>query len=176
MTAIQTFDGPRAPLVFPCAVVIDSAEKLPFAFATIRADAKDERRPLLVPLVRGNLPCGDYSLEGMETRVAVERKSKTDLYQTLGRAHNRRKFIQYHIGPMHERYEFAAVVCEADWTELVTDPPEFTKVTPKTVFRTVMAWAVRYNRVQWFFCPGREFAEKVTFQLLEKYWRSTHVS
>src|ERR1700722_3942703 len=157
------------PLVFPLAVVIDSNEQRPWTFSRMRADAKDGRAPLLVPLVRGNLPCGDYSFEGYETRIAVERKSLADLYQTLGRG--RHKFVKYHLAPMHAGYDFGAVVVEADWAEVVAAPPEYTKVKPKTIFRTVTTWMVRYNRVGWMFCPGRDFAEKACFRLLEKAWR-----
>ena len=36
-----------------------------------------------LPVVRGTLATGDYSVEGLEAFVAVERKSREDLYGTL---------------------------------------------------------------------------------------------
>lgn len=37
------------------------------------------------------LKTGDYSIKGMETRIAIERKSMADLFGTLGKGHKRFK-------------------------------------------------------------------------------------
>src|SRR5579862_2289911 len=102
------------PAVFPVAVVVDNREQLPFAFASIRTDARDGRRPLIVQSVRGTLQSGDYSLAGFESRVAIERKSAADLFNTLGQG--RRRF-QNELQRL-SAYDFAAVVIEADWDEI----------------------------------------------------------
>ena len=63
----------------PATIVIDTREQEPYSF--------DSR---LVAAVRRALPAGDYSVEGMEERVAVERKSLDDFVSTV--IHARRRF------------------------------------------------------------------------------------
>ena len=50
-------------------------------------------------------------------------------------------------------------------------PPAHSQLNPKTVFRTITAWEVRYPNVHWHLCPNREFAEVKTFRLLERFIR-----
>lgn len=158
-----------SPLVFPIAVVIDTREQLHFSFQNIVADAKDGRLPVAVETVRLGLKAGDYSLAGCESRVAIERKSLEDLFNTLGQG--RARFQRELDRLSAPSYEFSAVVCEADWSMILAYPPERSQLRPKTVFRSVIAWQMRYPRLHWWMCPGRAFAEKVTFRLLERFWK-----
>jgi ERCC4-type nuclease len=155
-------------LVAPFTLVIDSREQTPYAFAGLRSDADAGRRPLLVRTVTRGLEAGDYSLEGFERLVAVERKSLSDLFATLGQA--RARFVR-ELRRLQALYEFAAVVVEAGWEDILVRPPPRSRLRPKTVFRSVVAWQQRYPRVHWWMCPSREFAEVVTFRMLERFWR-----
>ncbi|MDE2097140.1 MAG: ERCC4 domain-containing protein, partial [Patescibacteria group bacterium] len=119
--------------------------------------------------VPGTLKSGDYSLLGFENRIAIERKSLSDLFSTLGQGRDR--FHRELERLAATDYQFAAVVCEADWATVLASPPERSMLRPKTVFRSVIAWQIRYPLVHWWFCPGRAFAEKVTFRLLERFWK-----
>jgi len=67
--------------------------------------------------------------------------------------------------------QFAAVVVEAEWSEILASPPPHTQLTPKTIFRSVLAWQQRFPRVHWWFVPGRSAGETTTFRVLERYWR-----
>jgi ERCC4-type nuclease len=165
--AAATIDVAEDTYICPYTIVIDSREQRPFLFTGIRSDARHGKRVLAVQLVRKGLASGDYSLEGFEDKVAVERKGLSDLYSSLGK--DRRRFNRE-----LERlaaYDFAAVVIETDWDTIINRPPERSKLRPKRVFRTVIAWQQRYPRVHWWACPGRRFAEIVTLRLLERYWR-----
>lgn len=66
---------------------------------------------------------------------------------------------------------WAAVMIEAEWSELINDPPQRTRFKPKSLARTIQAWSIRYPRVHWVTMPGRAFAEAWTFRLLERFWR-----
>ncbi len=59
-------------------IVIDTREQAPYAFDAARAQS-----------IRAALPAGDYSLAGLETVVAVERKSLDDLVATVIRGRDR---------------------------------------------------------------------------------------
>lgn len=159
---------PRPKLVvdgrFAVPVVYDTREQLPFTFEGLRCDQTDGGGPLTVPTVRGTLASGDYSLLGYETRVAVERKSLQDAYGTIGQGRDRFERELERLSVM----EFAAVVIEASWHELASDPPSHTQLPPKTVIRSILAWTVRYP-VRWIPAGPRRLAEVTTFRLLERF-------
>jgi hypothetical protein len=159
------------PLVCPFVVLCDKREKLPFPFANLRADARQGHRPLVVTLKPALLDSGDYSIEcdgvSYAGRVAVERKSAGDLYGTLGQHRERFERELARLNAL----EYAAVVVEDDWTGLLVTPPDRSQLNPLTVFRSVVAWQQRFARVHWWACPGRTFAERVCFRVLERFYR-----
>jgi hypothetical protein len=152
---------------FPLTVVIDTAEQLPYAFAGVPADREFGGGCWRVPTVRGSLVWGDYSLAGHEAEVAVERKSKADLFRTVGQERDR--FVR-ELAALAD-YRFAAVVVEAEWSEVFDDPPPFSQLPPKLLYRNVLAWQQRYPRVHWWFVPGRDVAEVTTLRILERFWK-----
>ena len=164
--------------LFTVPVVIDTREQrgfdfygiapdlieVPYAFEDMRTDKADGGIPLTVPIVEGTLKSGDYSLKGFESRVAVERKSLADWYGTLGKGRDR---FERELERLRE-YEFAAVVIEASLTEITTQPPRHSELSPKVVYRTLVAWTVRYP-IRFIMCDCRRLAEITTFRLLERY-------
>lgn len=160
---------PREPrsVSFPVPVIADTREQHPYQFAGLKADARQGGGPLVIEVRRATLATGDYSLAGFEGRVAVERKSLADLYGTLGRGRER---FKRELARMNEM-ETARVVVEAEWSVVIGRPPPRSRLNPKTVFRSVLAWTERFPRVHWFFAPGRAFAEVVTFRTLERFYR-----
>lgn len=138
-------------------IIIDTREQTPYQFATINP------RP---DTTRQALKTGDYSLEGFEDQVTVERKSLQDAFGTFGRG--RRRFVR-ELERMSE-YDFAAVVIEADWNTILRNPPTRSKLNPKSVYSSIIAWMQRHN-VHFVTCPNRAFAEKTTYRLLERYWK-----
>lgn len=155
-------------LVTPYVVVVDSREQAPYVFSGLRADAASGRRPLLVRTVTRGLPAGDYSLEGWEAGVAVERKSLSDLFNTLGQARAR---FQRELDRLAS-YTYAAVVVEAEWSTVLSSPPPRSQLNPKTVFRSVIAWQQRAPTIHWWFVAGRKMGEVVTLRILERWWRN----
>lgn len=160
---------PRPKLVddtgrFLIPVVVDTREQLPFSFAGMHCDGIDGGCPLTVPTVRGTLASGDYSLKGFEARVAIERKSLADWYGTLGKGRAR---FERELERLTQ-YEFAAVLIEASLTDIATNPPARSELSPKTVYRSMIAWTVRYP-IRFIPCDCRRLAEVTTFRLLERF-------
>ncbi len=155
------------PPAFPCAIVIDKQEQLPYAFSRIHADAHQGHGIVAVRTEVRKIRTGDYTLAGYEPRVSVERKSKEDLFRTIGQERERfeRELVRLH------GMQFGAVVVEAEWSEILNNPPEYSQLQPKTIFRSVLAWQQRYTRVHWWFLPGRDAAEVTTFRILERFWK-----
>jgi ERCC4-type nuclease len=149
---------------FPGVILIDTREQLPFTFGTIPLAGGGTVR---VCTQRLALPSGDYSLDGYASAVAVERKSVADLYHTVGQGRDR--FVR-ELERLAEM-AFAAVVVEGEWSAVLDDPPAHTRLEPRTIYRSVLAWQQRYPRVHWWFCPDRAFAEYTTFRILERFVR-----
>lgn len=150
----------------PFTVVIDGREKAPYSFTGLFTDGGAKKRPLIVPWEWKHLKTGDYAIAGLETECVVERKSLADLYGTLGR---RRKQFEAEFERM-SAMPYAAVVIEADWNMILHSPPAYSKLAPKTVFRTVLAWQQRYPNVHWNLMGNRRLAEIATFRTLERFW------
>ena len=156
----------KPPVVFPVTLLIDSREQLPYSFAGITADKKDGGGIVSVPTRVEKLRSGDYSLDGFADRVAVERKSLADLFGTLGRGRAR---FERELARLNEM-DAAFVVVESEWSEVVGQPPAHSRMSPKSIHRSVMAYLFRYPKVHWWFVPGRSFAERTTLRLLERYF------
>lgn len=157
-------------IVAPFRVVIDTREQFPFSFTGYKADAHKGYKPLVIPTVTYGLKTGDYSLEGYEDRIAIERKSAADAYSTF--SHERERF-ERELERLSEM-EFAGVVIEAGWPSLIGSPPPRSNFSPKSFFRSVIAWQVRYPKVQWWPAETRSWAERVTLRWLERFWRDKH--
>ncbi len=154
-------------VISPFVVIVDSREQSPYTFESIYADARQRRRPVQVQKWVGGLATGDYSISGMESVVAIERKSLKDLFSTIGQS--RARFVR-ELERL-AKIPHAFVIVEAEWSEIFANPPEYSLLKPKTVFRSVLAWQARYPNIHWCFYPGREFAEKATYRILERTWK-----
>lgn len=169
MATVRDVSIERPPVTAQFTVIIDTREQSPYQFESIRADvgADPLQRPIIIPTTRRFLPQGDYSIAGHDVAVAIERKSIGDLFGTLGRG--RRRF-EAELLRLQSEATFAAVVVEAEWSEILGDPPARCRLNPKTIFRSVLAWQQRYPRVHWLMVPGRAAGEIATYRTLERFW------
>lgn len=154
-------------------VLIDSREQKPYQFQGLKADAAQQHCPLHVEWEWATLKSGDYSIQRHETNgITIERKSLADLYNSCGQGRDRFEREHQRMAEFH----FAAVVIEADMRMILRTPPKHSKLKPKTVYRTMLSWMIRYN-VPWILAgavnrrKSRWLAEQTTFRLLEKYWQ-----
>jgi ERCC4-type nuclease len=141
----------------PFIIVVDTREQRGYTFACITPQPKIET---------ATLRTGDYSLKGYEDQVCIERKSLIDCYGTFGQGRDR---FQRELERM-VTYQFAAVIIEADWHTIIKRPPVRSRLKPKTIVRSIAAWCQRFN-VHFMPCPDREFAERYTHILLERFWK-----
>ncbi len=154
-------------IIVPFTVVRDQRENAPYQFMGLKADSKQQNKPLIVTVESVHLPTGDYSIKGFEDQICIERKSKEDLYSTLRDEEHRERFKRE-----HERmtgYAFAAVVIEASWESILNHPPADCRLHPKTIWRTFQKWRLRYG-VNWEAIGPRAMAEEHTFRTLQFYY------
>ena len=138
-------------------ILVDSREQKPYKFNCI----------VPIPITKiVALKVGDYSIEGCQDEIGIERKSLEDAYNTFGQGRKRfQRELEKSIG-----FKFFAVIIESDWHTIVKHPPIRSNLNPKSVVSSIAAWSRRY-RVHFWTCPNREFAERYTFRLLERFWQ-----
>lgn len=112
-------------------IIVDSREQTPFAF-------RHER--YAVEVEAGALTVGDYSLAGLEDRVAVERKNLPDLVMCLGRERER---FEWELQRGRALDAFAVVV-EAGWADLAGGRYR-SRLNPHAACQSVAAFMVRYG-------------------------------
>jgi len=163
-------------------ILIDNREQRPLLFYDIPADEDEGGGVLTIPTKVKYLPTGDYSLEGYESEVCVERKSHADLYSTLIRG--RERFLQ-EIERLRS-YKACMIMVETDYYTAITQQPFRSRVEPKSIFRTILAFRVRYPWLQWSFVGNGEdsndelnryLAAIECYRFLHRYWlenRGTH--
>jgi ERCC4-type nuclease len=122
-------------------IIIDTREQEPYSFDSRQAAA-----------VRRALPAGDYSVEGLEERVAVERKTLDDFVSTV--IHNRARFrkeLRKLAG-----YPAACVVVEAGVLDVLVHRYRG-DAHPNAVLGNALSVILDY-RVPVFFCGNRPAA------------------
>jgi ERCC4-type nuclease len=163
-------DPLRQLAVCPFTIVVSSNEVAHGMDYTFTGMEGDDSECIIVPTVSRHLKTGDYALDGLEDKCCVERKQLEDIFMCCGK--DRRRF-HAEVERMAEM-EFAVVVIEADWREIV-NPAEYrpgweSQMSPYSVTETIAAWSIRYPRVHWWACGSRREAEKRTFSILQKFW------
>lgn len=149
-------------------IVVDTRETYPYTFMGLEGDSP-KYEPPVVHTVERALKTGDYSIEGLEDKIVIERKSKSDLYQTLGQGRDRFKSEHERMKAIVESGGLAVVVVEDSWSGILNNPPKHSQLLPKVVFRTALAWHCKYG-VPWMTFEGRALAEVYVYRFLEKYW------
>jgi len=128
-------------------------------------DSREQRPYPLEGAEVVTLPAGDYSIVGLEDRVTVERKSRSDAYRSLG--YGRARF-EREMRRLVE-YDFAAIVVESTLPDFLLRP-RFSRMNPRSAVSTLLAWSVKF-RVPVYFAGDRRHGMAVTRKLLEYYWR-----
>lgn len=136
----------------PC-VIVDTREKRPLDFDAAKVDS-----------MRGTLPTGDYSVQGLESKVCIERKSLEDLVNTV--VHDRPRF-ERELERMRS-FDFKAVLIEASLAD-VRDHRYRSQASPASIFGSVMCMHVDYG-VPFIWCHDRAIAGRVCERLLRRYY------
>lgn len=107
----------------------------------------------------------DYSIEGCEYEIQVERKSISDLFSTLA---SRRDNFEREIDRLNIQCRWSCVVIEGGYSHILNY--QESGLEPSSVIGTITAWQQRYPKVHWIPAGSRDMAERLTFRMLERYW------
>jgi DNA excision repair protein ERCC-4 len=148
--------------VAPFHLIVDTREQHPWRFERINMSG----RHIVVPLVTDQaLKTGDYSIEGQEARISIERKSYPDLMGSLTQDRERFEREMVRLNEL----EWSAVIVESGWTEILATDPQRPGLSKRSIYRTILSWSIRYPTVHWFTSRDRSHAEAQCFHLL-RFW------
>lgn len=145
-------------------VLVDTREKCPFDFSGFKNWIAGEKRTAL--------KVGDYSIEGMETLLVLERKTLTDIITTL--IQQRQRFFK--LCEKMTKYRWRALLIEASYEDIKSpyDWDEYnTMAHPNAVSGTLDALEARYGIHVIYTSPYRPLAEEKAASWLSKhftYW------
>lgn len=131
-------------------VIIDTREQLPYSFQMESA--------------RATLKTGDYSLAGLETSIAIERKSLNDF---IGCVTSGRERFERELARADHLTKFWVMI-EANLTN-IENGYYISHVKPESVLGTIAAWSNRYQ-VNFIFADNRQSGQKLTERLLKHAW------
>ena len=126
-------------------------------------DTREQRPYVFEGSVRKALPAGDYSLEGLETQFAIERKSLDDWVSTV--IHDANRFAA-ELAKLRE-YQIAVIVIEGGLSDILSGNYK-SKATPHSLLGiTLKLMLENHGRVQIVFCDDRPHAYALVSEMLE---------
>lgn len=140
----------------PCdvTILIDTREQTPFDFTAFGFKQR-----------RATLKTGDYSVEGLEDKLTVERKSLSDLLGCVG---NQRKRFEKELHRMLE-FDARAVVVSASESHIAKGGWKYSRLTPKQVIGSYTGW-MTWN-IPWIFAKDHISAGERAAHFLWLYAR-----
>ena len=130
-------------------IVIDTREQRPYSFKT--------------DTVTGTLQIGDYSINGLQDHIAIERKELNDLIGCLTKGRDRFERELFRAKAL----DYFALVIECSLSDLINGNYR-SNMNPKSAIQSLLAFSVRY-RLPIFFCEDRKYSQRITESLLCKY-------
>ena len=141
---------------------MDTREQYPFSFDCFPNWIAETRKQ--------KLDVGDYSIQGMEELLILERKSLPDLISTL--IHNRKRF--FNLCERLAEYRWRALLVEASYEDIKSPYDEgFTEAHPNAVSGTLDALEVKFGIPVIYTSQFRPLAEEKAASWLSKqftYW------
>lgn len=113
------------------------------------------------------LDTGDYSIEGHENEISIERKSLPDLFGTLGKGHKRfKKELERAL-----KLKYFAIVVEGNITDCINknfDGSFHSKMKGYVIFKIITTIHIKY-KIPVFFVNNRPEAKKLIKEIFESY-------
>lgn len=126
--------------------IVDTREQLPWDLSPMRCEP-------------GTLSVGDYSLKGMESVIAIERKSLDDFVSCCG---NERERFQRELDRLRG-WPVSAVIVEASWADLQLGQWR-SRLTPKQVQASFCSWIAQGHSM--ILGKSHEEASKIAASIL----------
>jgi len=141
---------------------------------TIVVDTR-EQKPLWTgdKIERKKLNAGDYSILGEEDNMAIERKSLSDLFSTLGMGHKRFKAELDRV----KDYDYFAIVVDGNYSDVITKnyPKSYlTKMKGYMISSILFTIHMKY-KIPIFFGNNRVISKRIIKELFNAYYKQKKV-
>ena len=134
-------------------------------FKIIRDSREKRGFDLDGPTSVAGLKTCDYTIDGFQDDIGIERKSMDDLIACLGKQRDRfeRELVRA------RDFQYSAVIVEGTFADLAAGN-YISRMNPKSAVESISAFEVRY-RIQFLFCCNQSLAARKCESLLRKFWR-----
>jgi len=115
------------------------------------------------------LDVGDYSIEGLENNIAIERKSPNDLFGTLGKGHSRFKAELERA----KSFDYFAIVVDCSFNRIRDKDFEgahFSSMRGDVVINILSTLEVKYD-IHVHYCNDRNESTSLIRNLFKAYWK-----
>lgn len=109
--------------------------------------------------IRQGLTTGDYSIQGLENEVSIERKSLDDLVKSITSDRDRFRRELHRL----ESYRTRAVVIESSWDHILVHGYRG-RTDPQSVVGTILSWST--GRVPFILAGDRDRAAEFVARIL----------
>lgn len=139
-------------------LVIDTREQLPLTF---------RKSKVIESVTFQALKTGDYSIEGYEDKIAIERKNPLDLFGSVGKNHKRfRKELD-----RATEFDYFAILVERPFNEILKKDFEgshYSKMRGDVVIKILYTLKFKYG-IDVIFCNGRNEAKNIIKNIFMAY-------
>jgi|SaaInlLV_10m_DNA_2_1039722.scaffolds.fasta_scaffold00136_58 DNA excision repair protein ERCC-4 len=133
-------------------ISVDTREQKPYKFGKI-------------PVIVKTINAGDYSINGMEHLVSIERKSQADFYGTIT-GHARARF--YRMLDRLDSHLFKGLIIECEEIELLSPETSFSEIHKNSVYSTIISFEIKRG-LHVYYGNRRSCAIKIANWLLVFY-------
>ncbi len=145
-------------------IIQDTREQLPLCF--------DNKPEWCSGTITKKLDTGDYSLEGFENKLAIERKRSTSEIAT--------NIFESRFPSVLERLNampHAFIICEFTWDDINRFPEgsgiprskwPYLRVSGALITKTLTEFFLKYPNIHWIFINGRDASQKYIEQLFKR--------
>lgn len=135
-------------------IIIDTREQQPLEFKGMKT-------------LRRKLEVGDYSVQGLTTSVAVERKSKADLFSTMA-GQNRERFKRELLRA--ESMSLCLYIVVESSIDLILRGSGYSRLNPHRMLGSLLQIGAAYN-VRVMFAEDRLYASVLIRSILTAHWK-----
>lgn len=136
-------------------IVVDTREKNPIPFKE---------------MINKKLDVGDYSIEGYEKLISIERKSPTDLFGTLGKGHKR---FKKELSKSQD-LEYFAIIIEGCYSHILNKQfggSHHSTMKGYVITSILFTLHIKYN-INIFFANNRREARNIIKEIFKAYLKT----
>ena len=144
-------------------IICDSREQKPLDFRLSKN---------LTDVIKKKLNVGDYSIEGYEDKIGIERKSALDLFGTLGKGHKRFKKEIERVKALN--MDYFGIVVECCFNKVMNKEFEnshYSNMMGFQIINTCYTYKMKHN-IDIIFCNNRNEASAIIRNIFNAYLKT----